>query len=291
MAIDNARIAADVLGAVGGKENVKGVVHCMTRLRFTLKDESAVNDDAVKAVDGVAGLQKMGGQYQVIVGTNVPEVYSELCKLGGFSEQDVVDENLDVSAKKEPWTAARVGNACLNYLSGSVVPLLPILIAGALFKTLASIFGPTLLGWLAEDDPFIFLCNMMYNAAFYFMPIVAGFSAARYLKINPFMGAFLGAALIESNFVALASTEGASFAVYGIPAPALSYTSTLIPILLSVAAMAPIQRLVDKYLPNTMRTMFSSFITFLIVLPITFCLTAPPISVAIHGRRYLINTP
>lgn len=275
MAIDNANIAADVLEAVGGKENVKSVVHCMTRLRFVLKDEATVDDAAVQAVNGVVGLQKTGGQYQVIIGTNVPEVYAELCALGGFSKQEAVDENLDDSGKKEPWTPGRVANACLNYLSGSVVPLIPILIAGAFFRTLSSIFGPTLLGWFAEDDPFVFLCNMMFNAAFYFMPVVAGFSAARYLKINPFLGAFMGAALIEPNYLALSSTEGAAFSVYGIPAPALNYSSTLVPILLAVAAMAPINRLVEKILPNAIRPTFAAFVTFLIMLPITLCLLAP----------------
>lgn len=295
MAVDNKQIARDVLDVVGGKQNIASVTHCMTRLRFNLKDESSIDDEKVKGVKGVVGIQKKGGQYQVIIGTNVNEVYDELCALGGFEVKGPVDENLEAPKDKEPWTVKRVVNSVLNYLSGSVVPLIPILIAGALFKTLSSIFGSTLLGWFADDDPFILLCNMVYNAAFYFMPIIAGFSAARYLKINGLYGAFMGAILVEPSFVQLASTEGASFSVYGIPAPVLSYANTLIPILLSVAGMAPISNLVDKYLPKAIRPTFGGFITFLIMLPISLCLLAPLgnyIGLGIAGFfEFLAGTP
>lgn len=275
MAADNKQIATDVLGAVGGKDNVIGVTHCFTRLRFNLKDEGIVDDDTVKNVNGVLGVQKTGGQYQVIVGTNVPDVYDELCKVGGFEAQPAVDEKVDGDTPKEKLTVKSALNACLNYLSGSVVPLIPILIAGALFRTLSAIFGPTLLGVFPEDNAFIVLCNNVFNAAFYFMPIVAGYSAAKYLKINPIMGAFMGAILVEPNFLALATTEGASFSVYGIPAPTLNYANTLIPILLSVAVMAPIHKFVEKHLPNAVRATFSVFVTLLIMLPLSLCLLAP----------------
>lgn len=210
---DSKDIATGVLSAVGGKENVQGLVHCMTRLRFTLKDKSGVSDDEVKSMEGVLGVAKTGGQYQVIIGLKVPEVYAEIVNQGVAAGGEV-DEDLSAQdALKEKLSAKTIGNAILNYLSGSVVPLIPVLITGGLFKTLAAIFGSTLLGVVPEDSSFIFLCNMIYNAAFYFMPIVAGFAAAKKLGANPYLGALMGAILIEPTFLALSGTEGAAFSV------------------------------------------------------------------------------
>ncbi len=271
---DNAQIARDVLAAVGGKENVDGLVHCMTRLRFTLKDEASVNDDEVKSIKGVLGVAKTGGQYQVIVGPNVPEVY-DLIVAEGVAAGGSIDENLDEDKPKEKLTWKSVGNNILNYLSGSVVPLIPVLITGAFFRTLSTIFGPTLLGVVSEDSNFIVLCNMVFNAAFYFLPIIAGYAAAKKLNINGFLGAFMGAILIEPNFVSLAATEGATFSVYGIPAPVNAYGQTLIPVLLCVWAMSYVSKFFDKHLPSSIRTIFSPFFTFVVMMPIALCLLAP----------------
>ncbi len=290
---DNAKIAEDVLAAVGGKENVNSALHCMTRLRFTLKDESVVNDDTVKNIPGVLGVAKTGGQYQVIIGTNVPEVYDEVVKLGVAAGGEV-DESLDADVAKKKLTPKEIGNNILNYLSGSVVPLIPVLIAGGLFKTLSAILGPTLLGIVPADSQFITLCDIVYDAAFYFIPIIAGFAAAKKLGANPFLGAFMGAILIDPKFIQL-GTDGVAFSVYGIPAPTLTYGQTLIPVLLSVAAMAPIQKFFDKHLPDSIRTVFAPFLTFVVMMPIALCLLAPLgnyVGTAIAAFfEWLSNTP
>ena len=271
---DNKQIAADVLEAVGGKENVSGVFHCMTRLRFTLADQSIVNDETVKAVNGVLGTMEKGGMYQVIIGTNVPEVYNELVKIGDFAAEKAIDENLDEDAKFE-FTPKNILDTILNYLSGSVVPLIPVLMTGGLFKTLGAIFGPTFLNLIPADNPFIFLCDMVYNAAFYFMPIFAGFTAAKKLKANPYLGALMGAILIEPSFLALSTTEGAVFSVYAIPAPTLGYQQTLIPVLLCIPVLALVERYVNKFMPDSVRTIFGPFLTMVIMMPLALCLLAP----------------
>lgn len=275
MAKDNKQIAADVLAAVGGPDNVSSVLHCMTRLRFNLKNEGIVDDEQVKAVNGALGVAKQGGQYQVIIGTNVPQVYDELLAMG-VNAGGSVDEKLDDVPAKFEWTPKNVGDAVLNYLSGSVVPLIPILITGALFKTLAAVFGSTLLNIFPDDSDFVFVCNQVYNAAFYFMPIVAGFSAASKLKANPFLGAMMGAILMEPSFAALTEAGKESVAVFGlIPAPVAGYAQTLIPVLLCVAALAPIQRFFEKVLPEAIRTIFAPFLTMLVMVPVGMCALAP----------------
>jgi PTS system beta-glucosides-specific IIC component len=120
---------------------------------------------------------------------------------------------------------------------------------------LAAVFGSTLLNIFPDDSDFVFVCNQVYNAAFYFMPIVAGFSAAQKLKANPFLGAMMGAILMEPSFAALTEAGKTSVNVFGvIPAPVAGYAQTLIPVLLCVAALSPIQRFFEKVLPEAIET-------------------------------------
>ncbi len=274
---DTQKLASEVLEAVGGSANVSNLAHCMTRLRFTLKDEAKADDEKVKGIDGVLGLAKSGGQYQVVIGPKVPEVYDAIAAQG-VAAAGSVDENLDSDlTEKQPLTPKRVGENILNFLSNSVVPLIPVLITGALFKTVAAVFGSTMLGVFPDDSPFIFVCNQVYNAAFYFLPIVAGFTSAKYMKANPVLGALMGAILIEPNFLALSSATDSTFAysVYGIPAPTLNYANTLIPVLLSVWVMSYVQRFFDRKLPEQVRTVFAPFFTFVVMLPVALCVLAP----------------
>ena len=272
MAVDNKQIAVDVLAAVGGKANVTAVQHCMTRLRFNLKDQSLVDDDAVKAVKGVAGVQRAGTQYQVIVGQNVPKVYAALCEEAGIVQQDAIDENLDADAPKEKLTLKRVGSNILDYLSGSMVQLIPILMAAALFKTLLSVLGSSFLGVLSTESDLYVLLDFVYDAGFYFIPIYLGYTAAKKIGASPVLGMFMGGILIAPDFVALAGT---SFSVFGIPTTAYSYGQTVLPILLSVAALYYVEKFFKKYMPDTLSTIFTPFLTIVVMLPVSLCLLAP----------------
>ena len=269
---DNKKIAADVLDAVGGKDNVTFVAHCMTRLRFNLKDIDAPDIKEVKKIDGVLGAQISGGQFQVIIGQNVPKVYDEVCKLGGLAKQAAIDENLD--RPKEKLTPKVIGNKILNYLSGSMVPLIPVLMCAGLFKTVAVVLGPTMVGVIGEQDHLYILMNMLYDAGFYFMPIYLGYNAAKNIGATPVLGAFMGGILLDPTFVQMA-TDGAAFSVYGIPCVPANYSQTVIPILLSVWAMSYIERFFKKFMPDALSTVFSPFFTMLVSVPLSLCLLAP----------------
>lgn len=272
---DNRQIATDVLEAVGGKGNVSKVIHCATRLRFNLVDDSVPVDDEVKAIEGVLGIMRQGGMYQVIIGPGVPQVYDELVKVGGFNAEAALDENLD-EPKKFEWTPKNVLDAFLNYLSGSVVPLVPVLMTAGLFKTLGTFFGPTFLNLVAEDSSFEFLCNMVYNAGFYFMPILAGFTAAQKLGANPYLGALTGAILIEPSFAALAgSEEGLALFGLNVPIPLFGYSQTLIPVLLCIPVLTFLEKKITAIMPEAVRTVFGPFVTMLIMIPLELFVLAP----------------
>ena len=269
---DNKKTAAEVLQAVGGKENVTFVAHCMTRLRFNLKDMDAPDMAAIRKIDGVVGAQVSGGQFQVIVGQNVPKVYDELCALGGFAKQGAIDEQVD--DPKEKLTPAAFGERVLNYLSSSMVPMIPVLLAAAMFKTIAVVIGPSMLKVVDGTDDFSVLMNMLYNACFYFLPIYLGFNAAKNLGATPMLGAFIGGVLIEPTFVQLA-TDGSAFSVYGIPCTPINYSQTVVPVLLSVVALYFIEKLIKKHMPDALSTVFTPLLTIALTIPLSLCLLAP----------------
>lgn len=269
---NNKRIAADVLEAVGGKKNVSFVTHCMTRLRFTLKDRSVVDETQVKKIKGVLGAQESGDQFQIIIGQNVPKVYDELCAMSGLAKQAAIDENLD--GTKEKLTPKTIGRNVMNYLAGSMVPMIPVLLSVGLFKTIAVVLGPGMMNVMPAESDLIVFMNMLYNAAFYFMPIYLGYNAAKNIGLTPVLGAFMGGLLMEPSFVALAG-EGTAFSVYGIPCTPGMYAQTVLPILLTVPVMHAIERVLRKVMPDALMTVFTPFLTIGISAPICLCLLAP----------------
>ena len=151
--------------------------------------------------------------------------YDELCALGGFSKQAAIDENLD--GTQAELSLASIGKGIMNYLAGSMTPMIPVLLAAGLFKTVGAVLGPSMLGIMAADSDLVRCMDMIYSAAFYFMPIYLGFNAAKQIGLTPILGAFLGGMLIEPSFTALAA-EGTGFSIYGfLPCAPGSYAQTV----------------------------------------------------------------
>ena len=272
----NQQIATEVLAAVGGKDNITFVTHCMTRLRFNLKDKSAADLETIKNIKGILGALESGGQLQVIVGQNVDKVYTLLCNEAGIKPETAIEENLD--APKEKLTAKKIGNNILNYLSGSLTPLIPVLIAAAMFKTVLVVIGPDMLKWVTKEDDLYILLNFLYSAGFYFLPIYLGYTAAKKIGVTPVLGMFMGGILIVPEFVALA-TAGTSFTVYGIPCSVNNYSQTVLPILLSVWVMSYVEKFFKKLIPDSLSTIFTPFLTMVVMVPVSLCLLAPAGSV------------
>ena len=269
---NNQQIATDVLRAVGGKENVQAVAHCMTRLRFNLKNMDAPKDEEIKAIKGVMGVARTGGQYQIIIGTNVDKVYQEVCTLAEISPSEAIPENPD--APKEPLTLKKVGSNVMAYLSGSLTPIIPVVLAAAIFKSIVAVFGPDMLGILSPDSTLYTLFTFVGDAGYYFFPLLIGYTAAKKLNASPVMGIFMGAILLHPTFVSMAN-EGASFDVYGIPCTPQNYSSTILPILLTVWIMSYVEAFLKKHLPDAVKIMLVPTLTTAIMLPIALCVCGP----------------
>lgn len=269
---NNKQIAQDVLQAVGGSQNVSHVTHCMTRLRFTLKNDSVPEDEKVKNIKGVLGVARSGGQYQVIIGQNVPDVYQEVVTIGNFEDQK---DSKAEQKSKEKLTLKKIGNNILNYLSGSLTPLIPLLMAACLFNVVNSLFGPTMLNLYSEKSNIYILFDFMYDAGFYFFPIYLGFMAAKKLGATPILGAFMGGILISPDFIAMSQNKAAAFQIMGLDVALLDYSQTVLPIILSAALLALLEKWIQKILPSVMTTIFTPFLTLLITAPISLLFLAP----------------
>lgn len=268
----NKEIAESILNAVGGAENVANTAHCMTRLRLNLKDDTIPKDDDVKNIPGVLGVVRSSGQYQIVIGPNVPKVFEEVNKLGNFAQSAAPKE--EKAAEKEPLTPKKIGKSILNYMSGCMTPMIPVMLAGGLFSSLNAIFGPGLMHLYDESSDIYILFQMLYNAAYYFMPILIGFSAAKQLGVNQLLGAYTGAILIAPALIEMVNS-GTAFTALGLPVIMNNYSQTAVPAMLSVAAMGLIYKLIKKYMPDILTTVFTPFLTMLITTPLALCLLAP----------------
>ncbi len=280
MAVDNRQIAEDVLAAVGGRENIVSATNCMTRLRLTLKDNGAsVDDEAVKAIKGVLGVNRAGTQYQVIIGQNVTKVMAELSTMG-IEGGTPVDEKLDDIDEKEPFTLKSVGSTIMNYLSKTMVAIIPLMMACAMFRTIASVMGPTMLNvWAADSEIYNLFNNWLYDAGFYFLPIILGWSAAKQLGCSQVLGMMMGGVLmapeLQAIVTAAAESGATSMSIYGIPAPIAMYSTTVLPIILCMPVLAQVEKLFKKVLPDVLSTVFEPFLTMLVMVPIALCALAP----------------
>lgn len=265
--------ATKVLSAVGGSANVASVTHCMTRLRFNLKDESLPNDEQVQNIAGVIGVNRAGGQYQVIIGQTVDKVYDALTAVGHLTRNAPINENLDDQPKaKLTWKSA--GNLVLNKLAGCLTPLIPMLIAASMFKMFAAVFGPSMLNLISANSDLYKLFVFVGDAGFYFFPIVLGYTAAKQFKTSPIVAMFLGAILLDPNLIKIV-TAGKAFTVFGIPMQLVNYSSTVIPIILSVWIMSYVERFFKRYVTESLSTILVPTLTIIVMLPISLCILGP----------------
>lgn len=257
--MDYATTAKQLLERLGGEKNVTSVTHCMTRLRFVLNDEKRVSDEQVKAIPGVVGVMRKGGQYQVIIGNEVAKCYNELVKLGRFGGQ---------GKSSAPVKRGNPVSVVLDAISGSMSPVIPAIIGAGMVQVLNII-----LGWfLPAENPTMQLFSVIGNTAFYFLPVLVAFSAGRKFGANPFLVTAVVAILIHPDFISLTG-DGINF--LGIPVTNFDYSSSIIPAILTAWVMRYIERLVEKITPAFTKNFLKPMLIILISTPIAFLILGP----------------
>ena len=255
-----------VIDAIGGKDNVEFFTHCVTRLRFNVKDKSKVNTSDIEKFEGVIGVQWQNGQLQVIVGQAVGDVYKKICDKYGFNVENTVNEKLDSTPTKK--TVGSVFSSILDGISGSLSPAIPALIGCGMIQVILIICD-----YLGVDSTsgFYQLLYFCGQAGFYFLPVMVGANAAKKFGANQGLGMVIGGMLMY--FTCAGSELPTSF--LHIPVYSATYTSTIFPVLLCVWVMAPIERFFAKHSPEVLRSIIEPVCTLLVMIPLSFCLLAP----------------
>ncbi|HEM5163474.1 TPA: PTS glucose transporter subunit IIA [Streptococcus suis] len=254
--------ALAILKAVGGEKNVLRATHCVTRLRLELKDENIVSDERVKSISGVIGIMKKNGQYQIILGNDVANYYKEFTALGKFDSDSVQQ------VKK-----ANVLEQVIEYIAGSMTPLIPAMLGGGMIKVLVIVLP--MLGLLKADSQSISFLAFFGDAPYHFMPIFLAYSASQKLKVTPALAMSVAGILLHPNFVQMVSS-GDPLHFLGAPVTPASYGSSVIPILIMVWLMKYIEAVFNKvtpavtksFLQPTLVLLVSGFIALVLVGPL-----------------------
>lgn len=283
MAEKNRQIAEAVVKAVGGTANITSVTHCMTRLRFVLKDKSIPNKKEVEKIPGIMGVNIAGGQYQVIIGNSVGNVYKEVVAATGISDTAVGGDAAEHIEKVNPIVAA------LDFIAGCMTPLFTAIIAGGLVKVLLVIFGPTLLNVMQTTSDTYILMNALGDAPFYFLPVLVAFTASRKLNCNSYLSVMVASVLIYPDVITLLAGDSATHLFGVIPVVHGSYSSSIIPAMLSTLLLKYVEKLVDRITLEWSKSFLKPLLIVIIVTPITLCAIAPLGLIIGNGLQSVIN--
>lgn len=274
-------LAKEIVRNVGGKENVSSLTHCITRLRFKLKDESKANDDIIKNMDGVVTVMKSGGQYQVVIGNHVPDVYADVMPLIGVE---------DGSAEKEDETPkGSIFNRLIDILSGIFQPILGIMAACGMVKGLNALF--VAIGLYTDTCGGYLILNAIGDGLFNFMPLFLGYTSAKKFNLKPMLGLVIGAIMcyptvqasaLEAGGEALYTLFGGTMFesvvhtdFFGIPLIAMNYTGTVIPVIFVVYFASKCEKFFNKFIPDLVKFFFVPMLTLLVSIPVGFLLIGP----------------
>ncbi|WP_067843798.1 beta-glucoside-specific PTS transporter subunit IIABC [Amphibacillus sediminis] len=271
-------LVKEVLENIGGKENINGVTHCITRLRFKLKDESKANTDKIKQIKGVVTVVQSGGQYQVVIGNHVPEVYQELVKIAGIQSNS---PNEETSEKKG------ILNTFIDVISGIFTPVISVLMASGMIKGLNALL--VAFGVIESGSGTNVILQATGDSLFYFFPLFLGYTAAKKFGAKPFIGMAIGGALVYPAVAAATANLEPLYSLFpgtifespvyltfaGIPVILMTYSSSVIPIILAVFCAAKLERVLNSIIPKEVRGFFIPFFTLLITVPLTYIVIGP----------------
>ncbi|KQY86568.1 PTS transporter subunit IIC [Paenibacillus sp. Root52] len=281
--MNNKDLAKNVLDLVGGEQNISGLTHCATRLRFVLKDDNKADLKALDQLEGVLRAQNSGGQVQIVIGAKVDAVYNEVRSLTsdriGGSEPSA--ENSGPKKKRNPI------NVVLETIAGIFTPVLPALVGCGMIKCLATVIAA--MGYL-EGSGFLTIINMIGDCIFYFLPFFLAVSAAHRFKTNPYLAVALAAGLMHPTILNAASqiaeTGVNSIDFLGMPILLMKYSSSVIPIILAVWIMSYLYPLVNRVIPKFLQVLLTPMIVLFIMVPVELIVLGP---VGSHIGDWLTN--
>lgn len=261
--MDYDKLSRDILQLAGGEENVQRVIHCMTRLRFNLYDNSKADRSQLEQLPGVMGTNISGEQFQIIIGNDVPKVYQAILQNSSLSDE----KSAGASGQKK-----NVLSAVFDVISGVFTPILPAIAGAGMIKGLVAL--AVTFGWIAEKSQVHVILSAVGDGAFYFLPLLLAMSAARKFGSNPYVAAAIAAAILHPDLTALLSS-GKSISFIGLPVTAATYSSTVIPILLAIWIASYVEKWIDRITHSSLKLIVVPTMTLLIVVPLTLITVGP----------------
>lgn len=258
------QLAKEIIHQVGGESNVKSLVHCATRLRFVLKDKSKANKANMERLDGVITVKESGGQFQVVIGNNVPEVYQAIGK-----QTNLIDRPTDDSSDGEK---GNIFGRAVDIISSIFTPLLGVMAGAGILKGLLAI--ATNVGWLATDETTYIILNAAADSLFYFLPVLLAVTSARKFGANQFVAMTVAGALIYPSIIQL-KNEAVPTDFFGIPVMMMSYTSTVIPIILAIWIMSYIEKFFNQRIHESVKNFVTPLISLVTIVPLTLIVFGP----------------
>ena len=244
-----------IIKNIGGKENVISLTHCVTRLRFQLKDESKANDEVLKTNDGIITVMHTAGQYQIVIGNHVGDVYETILPKLGLSGEVVETKN-----------KTSIKDKFVDLVSSIFMPAIGMLCACGMIKGLNTILS--FAGIYSSTSGLYTLIDAIGDSIFYFFPVIIGYTSAKKFKLTPFVGMVIGLALCYPTI------NGADLSIVGIQMN-VSYTSTVLPVILTVAVAAPMERLLNKYIPDVVKSFLTPMIVILLSTILGYMIIGP----------------
>lgn len=266
--MNNKELAQNLIELSGGSENISKAIHCITRIRFNLKDNNKVNIEAVEKLEGVIQAQFQNGQFQIIIGDNVSNVYAEVAKLLDLDTQKN-KENKDEPKKEKKNIISHI----LDIIASSFQPILPAIIGAGMMKGILAIL--TVTGLISGDSGTYQILNIVADSAFYFLPFLLAVSVSRKFNVNEFLGIVVAGALMYPTILEAAKAGQEPISFLSIPIRVVDYSASVFPIILSIIVMSYIYKFIDKFIPQTVKLVFTPTITLLITIPFVLAFIAP----------------
>lgn len=256
----------EILTNIGGRDNIVRMTHCMTRLRFNLKDNHNADLDKLGEIDGVINTQIQNGQLQVVIGPAVADWYDEMAALTGL------DDDSENSATETENNQKGIIGKLLEILSNIFLPVIPAIAGAGMMKALLGLL--VAFSFVSQKSDTYLILNLMADTTFYFLPFLLAISASKLFKTNTVLAGVLAGALLYPTMITQVG-KIASYHFVGLPIPVLSYSASVIPIILSVWLMSYVYRFVDRHMPDMLKVIFVPTVVLLIMIPIELIALGP----------------
>ncbi|MEE8033321.1 PTS transporter subunit EIIC [Clostridioides difficile] len=273
-------VAQLIIDGLGGKDNIIDLTHCMTRLRFILKDEKKVNADKLKSIDKVVGVNSTSTQYQVIIGNEVGVVFNAIINKGINTTGDIKSDIKNKNKKNS------ILNNIIDTIIGCMTPMIPALTASGMIKVILSLC--TTFNWLSSNSSTYRVLDIIGDVAFYFMPIILAINAAKKFNVNTSIAVIVVGVFLHPNFSAWVSS-GDPISFIGVPIQGVIYAASVIPALLTVWMMSYIEKFIDKLTPSMLKTILNPTLVLLISAPIALIVIGPIGNFLGEGLASIIN--